>query len=82
MLRPLLSRDTTMLEFNVHSGAGMRVMVVLVSAIARFTPSGVEHTAVTLTDGLELTVVAPFARFREAVSTARSQVVSLLETAA
>jgi hypothetical protein len=71
-----------MIEFEALVGGQARIMVVLVTAIARFTPSGSSHTAVTLTDGLELTAAVPYARFREGVSTARSQFVTLIEAAA
>jgi hypothetical protein len=71
-----------MIELNASIGGQSRIMVVLVNSIARFTPSGTRHTALTLTDSTELTAVVPYERFREAVSTARSQFVSLLEAAA
>jgi len=71
-----------MIEFNALIAGRSRVMVLLVSMIGSCEQTAGGHTAVTLTDGRELTALVPYERFRAAILTTRNQFVSLVEAPA
>ena len=70
-----------MIEVEVYFNGERRAFLIQLSTVARCTRSG-EFTQMTLTDGTEFTVAATYERVKYAISTARSQFVSLIEAAA
>lgn len=71
-----------MIEFEALVGGKTRVYILQISTIAHVTRAGDGRTAVLLTDGTEILADVTYERFREAVSTVRSQFVSLVEETA
>jgi hypothetical protein len=70
------------IEFDGVRGGETRTYILQVSTIATVTATSDMQTALTLTDGTELTASAPHQRFRDALRTARSGFVSLVEAPA
>ena len=68
-----------MIEFNAFVNGQERTYVLQIGTIAQVTRSGAARTSVVLTSGNEILALVPYDRFREALSTVRSQFVSLVE---
>jgi len=73
--------EDPMIEFNALVGGQQRIYILQISTIAHVTRAGTSRTSVVLTNGTEITAMVPYERFRDALSTVRSQFVSLLEAA-
>ena len=71
-----------MIEFDGVRGGETRIYILQVSTIATVTATSDMQTALTLTDGTELTASAPYQRFRDALRSAQSGFVSLVEAPA
>jgi hypothetical protein len=67
------------IEFEALVAGKPRVYILQIGTIAHVTRSGDARTTVVLTNGTEITAKVPYERFSEAISTVRSQFVSLLE---
>lgn len=71
-----------MIEFNALVNGQERTYVLQVGTIAHVTRSGAARTAVLLANGMEILALVPYERFRDALSTVRSQFVTLVEPTA
>ncbi len=76
---PANTGEDAMIEFNALVGGQPRVYILQIGTIAHVTRASAALTSVVLTNGTEILATVPYERFRDALSTVRSQFVSLLE---